>query len=178
MWNLAAALAEVLLRRRGPESLPDSGFLVAVLLVIDFGLSSAVLSLGSGFGGWDLLLLIVDMALYFAYIFAILSFFKLERRYWRTMTALLGADIWIMLLYIPLALLALGLGFNLDEAPFDWLQIALLLWLIYISAWVLARSLSQSLIVGLMFEILYLCTWLSIGDFLGFPAVSLSSTST
>ena len=45
MWQLASAVGEIVLRRRGPESLPDSNFLVAFLLVISVLLSLVALFL-------------------------------------------------------------------------------------------------------------------------------------
>jgi hypothetical protein len=178
VWKLAAAFAEVALRRRGPESLPDSMFLVVVLLAIDLGISILLLTLVSSQASTDFLLLVIDTALYLAFIYAVLTFFKLERRYRQTVTALLGADIWITSAYLMLAIVALGFGLELGAPPVGWLELALYFWLVYVSAWVLARSLSQTLIVGFMFEILYLYTWLSIRNILVPPAVTLSSTST
>jgi hypothetical protein len=178
VWKLATAFAEVALRRRGPESLPDSTFLVIVLMAVDLSISIVALTLDGGLAGVELMLLAVNTALFLLFTYAVLTFFKLERRFRQTVSAILGADIWITLAYLPLALLGLGFGLELATPPFAWVQIAVYAWAVYISAWVLARSLSQPLIVGFMFEILYVLTWLSISDALVPPAAVPASTST
>ena len=177
MWKLAAAFAEVALRRRGPETLPDSTFLVVVLVLADAMVSILALTLDAGLSGLDLLLLAVNTGLFLAFTYAVLTFFKLERRYRQTVSAILGADIWITLVFVPLALVGLGMGLDLSQPPFGWVQLAFWIWAVFISAWVLARSLSQPLIVGFMFEVLYILTWLSIRDVLAPPAASLPSAS-
>jgi hypothetical protein len=178
VWKLAAAFAEVALRRRGPESLPDSNFLVVALVCGDLVVSLVALTLDAGLSGRDLTLLGANTVLFLAFTYAVLTFFKLERRYRQTVSALLGADIWITLVSLPLALVALSFGLNLAELPFFWVQLVFYLWSVFISAWVLARSLSQPLIVGFMFEILYILTWLSISTALAPSVATLSSTST
>jgi len=178
VWKLAAAFAEVVLRRRGPESLPDSTFLLICLLVIDVAvLLLAAMTLDAGVSERDFVLIAVSMALFLAFTYAVLTFFKLERRYRQTVSAILGAEIWVTLVTIALALLALGFGLDVSGQPFNWLRLALSAWLAFVSASVLARSLSQPLIVGFMFEILYILTWLSISNVLVPPAATLSSAS-
>ena len=170
MWRLAVAFGEVALRRRGPESLPNSTFVVGLLLVIDIILKFVLLPLDTGATGIDLTLVLANLVLFLAFIFAVLTFFKLERRYLQTVSALLGVDIWVTLIVLPLGLLALGFGMDFYQSPFFWIRLAVELWAVFVSAWVLARSLSQPLIVGFMFEILYLLTAFYIANALLPPA--------
>jgi hypothetical protein len=166
VWRLAAAFAEIALRRRGPETLPDSTFLVLILLAVDLLTSLIYLALFDGLTIRDMELLAGNLALSFAFVFAVLRFFKLERRFRQTMSARLGVDIWITLVFILFALP----GWMLDADPqskfYQGLWIGLFLWSVFIGAWVLARSLSQPLIIGLMFEILLTLTSFSLGDLL------------
>jgi hypothetical protein len=177
VWKLAAAFAEVGLRRRGPESLPNSTFVVCLLLVVDLVLKIAVLPLDTGASGLGMTLLVANVVLFLSFIYAVLTFFKLERRYRQTVSALLGVDIWVTLLVVPLALLALGFGADMYQFPFFWIRLALELWAVFIAAWVLARSLSQPLIVGFMFEILYLLTAFYISNALAPPTINLTTAS-
>ena len=167
MWQLAAAFAEIAMRRRGPETLPDSKFLVAALLVIAVLIGVGDLAMRNRFSSANFAYLFLDAVLWLAYVFAVLSFFKLERRYLQTLAATLGAQLIIYLVYLPAALGVMLVGFDLIDSPpgriLSWL---LVLWTAFVAAWILARALSQPLIVGLMFEILYILTSLSIGDLL------------
>jgi hypothetical protein len=178
VWQLVTAVAEIALRRRGPDSLPDSSFLVFFLLgvyVVVALLVSAILV--SGNTASSLARLAADTALFFAFVYAVLSFFKLERRYRQTMSAMLGADIVINLIFLPVGVAALALGFDILEPPFGWVSLVFYLWSVFIAASVLARSLSQPLLVGFMFEILFILTSLSIGDFLAPPAEQVAVES-
>jgi hypothetical protein len=171
VWKLASAVADIAMRRRGPDSLPDSTFLVLFLLgayVLVALLVSVVLTGGLTVRG--LARLAVDTALFFAFVYAVLCFFRLERRFRQTVSAMLGASIFINLAFLPVGALGLALGLQILDSPFVWFGLAFEIWSIFIAAWILARSLGQALIVGFMFEILFLLTSFSIGEMLTPPA--------
>jgi len=157
VWQLAAAYAEIALRRRGPESLPDSAFLVAITLLVDFAAYLVELGFYGGIDGIGLVLYAADTALLFALVFGVLAFFRLERRFRQTMAALLGADVIITLAFLPIAALGTMTGQDLLADPFLWLRVGFLFWMIFVGATILARSLNQAFIVGLGFEILFIC---------------------
>ena len=162
MWQLVVAFGEIVLRRRGPESLPDSDFLVLFLLAAYVLVTLVDLTMIGGLTRLDLVLLSANIALLLAFVFATLTFFKVERRYRQTISAIIGAEIVITLTYLPFAIVAIALGIDVAEGPFLWLRLGFLFWWLFVAACVLARSLSQPLIVGMMFAILYLHTSLSI----------------
>lgn len=170
MWQLATAFAEIALRRRGPESLPDSAFLLLLVLAADVAVSLVSETIVGGLTSLDLVLLSSNILLSLAFTFAALTFFKLERRFRQTASALLGTDVFITLVYLPFAAGARLSGIDLSdvdalgESPFLWIWLVFFFWSIYVYAFVLARSLSQPLLVGIMFAILYLLTWLGIVD--------------
>jgi len=87
-----------------------------------------------------------------------------ERRFRQTMSALLGVDIVVYLVFFPIALVGLGLDLNLESDQFYSLRLVLYIWWFAVAAMVLARSLSQPLILGFMFAILYFLTSLSITE--------------
>lgn len=165
VWQLATAFGEIAIRRRGPEILPDSNFLLASLLVI-YVVANFVDFLFYGImTGRSLLHLAAQLTLLLAYVFAVLTFFKLERRYRQTLSAILGANIFIFCMFIPIALAALLLGLDLEARPFIALRIGMLFWAIFIEAFILARALSQPFILGAMFEILYVLPSWSISGY-------------
>lgn len=165
------ALAEIALRRRGPDGLPDSVFLVLFLLplYILVTLAKAVVLFGE-FTLQLLLQLAAEIVLLFAFIYAVLSFFRLERRYRQTVSAVLGADIVISLVFLPIGIAGVALGFDFLEFPFFWVSLAFAFWFIFIASSILARSLAQPLIVGLMLEFLLILTSFYVGQLLVPPA--------
>lgn len=166
VWQLAAAFAEIALRRRGPDSLPDSGFLVALALVVDLLVYLVEVGFYGGVDQLGLLLFAVDTILLFLFVYSVLAFFRLERRFRQTIAAMLGVDIVITLCFLPFAAFGALSGQDLLSEPFLLLRLVFVFWLIYVSAAALARSLNQPLIVGLGFEILYICLSLFIVFFL------------
>ena len=93
------------------------------------------------------------------------EFFKLDRRYRQTMSAILGANLVIYFVFIPVALGSLVAGVPLDSAPLIWFRIGLFLWAVVVEATILARALSQPLILGFMFEFLYVLPSLSLSEY-------------
>ena len=165
MWQLASAFGEIALRRRGPETLPDSYFLVGLLLAVYLLVSLFDLAVYDMLTGRGVASLGAQIALMFAYVFAVLRFFRLDRRYRQTMSAILGANLAIYLVFVPFALGGLLTNAGLDSAPFIWLRIGLFLWAVVIEASIFARALSQPLILGFMFEFLYVLPSLSISEY-------------
>jgi len=165
------AVAEIALRRRGPDSLPDSAFLVSFLLALQILVSLAkALVLFGGLTPQFLIRFSADIVLFFAFVYAVLSFFRLERRYRQTLSAVLGVDIVISLAFLPVGVAGVALGFDIVDFPFVWISLAFDFWFIFIAGSILARSLSQPLIVGVMLEILLVLTSMNIGQLLAPPA--------
>ncbi|HEY5665920.1 MAG TPA: hypothetical protein VIV64_04295 [Gammaproteobacteria bacterium] len=165
MWQLASAFGEIALRRRGPESLPASQFLVAFLLGIYFLTSLFDLGVYDMLTGRGIAGAAAQVMLMFGYVFAVLRFFKVDRRYRQTMSAILGANLVIYFVFVPVALGSLMAGVPLDSAPLIWFRIGLFLWAVVVEATILARALSQPLILGFMFEFLYVLPSLSLSEY-------------
>jgi hypothetical protein len=166
VWQLARTFGELALRRRGPESLPDSTFLVGLLLAMSTLLSLVDLALYGFLAPRGLGNLVAQTALLFFYVFAVLSFFQLDRRYRRTMCAILGADI---VIYLPFLVFALaGLAFRVDPTAdlILGVRLAVFIWTVIVEASILARALSQPLVLGFMFAILYVVLSRSISVYL------------
>jgi len=174
VWHLAAAYIEIALQRRGPETLPDSKFLLLALVVLNVPLGIAVRALIAELSARGIAIDLFGTALYLAFVFAVLRFFKFEQRYVRTMSALLGIDVLVQLVLIAFGSAGMLVGLSYDEAPLWVVYLVVVLWWIVIAAFILGRALSQPMIVGLMFVLIYLLTQLSLSDLLQ-PAIPDSS---
>jgi hypothetical protein len=160
-------MAEIAIRRRGPDSLPDSRFLLFFLLA----LQTLLVLIGTVLLTGELTTVlsveyVARTALFFAFVYAVLSLFRVERRYRQTMCAMLGVAIVIQLAFLPVAISAVALGIDIESESFLALSLVFELWSVFISASILARSLSQPLMVGLMLEILFVLTSLYVGQLL------------
>ena len=89
------------------------------------------------------------------------------RRYLGVVTgeAILGANLVIYFVFIPVAFGSVVAGVPLDSAPLIWFRIGLFLWAVVVEATILARALSQPLILGFMFEFLYVLPSLSLSEY-------------
>lgn len=173
MWQLATAMAEIAIRRRGPEGLPDSSFLVLFLLALHTLLVLlAGITLTDGLTVAFLVEFVAHTSLFFAFVFAVQSLFRVERRYRQTMCAMLGAGIVIQLAFLPVAIGAVALGVDMRGESFIAFSIPFDLWSIFIAASILARSLGQPLLVGFMLEILFVLTSLYVGQLIA-PSADL-----
>ena len=167
MWQLATAMAEIAIRRRGPEGLPDSSFLVFFCLAVHALLVVVVAVILTGGLSAEILIRFVSrVVLFLAFVYAVLRLFRLERRYRQSVCAMLGANIFIQVAFLPVGIGAVLMGVDILGEPFTAVSFAFELWSIFIGASILARSLSQPLIVGLMLEILLVLTSLYAGQLL------------
>lgn len=165
MWQLASAIGEITLRRRGPEALPDSRFLTGLLLSSYVLVHLIYFSLHAGVTWLALGNLVAQIAFAFVFIYAVLTFFKLERRYRQTMSAFFGINVVVVLVYLPIAIGALALNFDLAGRGFQSVRLGFLLWSVVIEAHIFARALSQPLILGFMFAILYVLPSMSVSEY-------------
>jgi hypothetical protein len=98
--RLIFAFLDVMLHRRGPDSIPSSRFLLWSLLAVSFSMRIAI----SGWAGGDARAAAVDvlvLGLDVWFVWALLRTFNKQQRFRQTMTALLGADIILSILYLP-----------------------------------------------------------------------------
>jgi hypothetical protein len=98
--RLIFAFVDIMLHRRGPDSLPSSQFLLWLLLASSLAVRVAINWWAGGSGravAVDVLVLGLDLW----FVWALLRTFSRQQRFRQTMTALLGADIILSLLYAP-----------------------------------------------------------------------------
>ena len=100
MLRLFLAFVDIMLHRRGPDSIPSSPFLLWSLLALSLAVHFAINWWAGGSGraaAVDVLVLGLDVW----FVWALLRTFSKQPRFRQTMTALLGVDIVLSLLFAP-----------------------------------------------------------------------------
>jgi hypothetical protein len=169
--SLALAFVDITLHRRGPDELPASRFLLSVLIGL-YLLTSLI-------GIWTLgvldsgaaQLLLFDSVFFLAYVFVALRLFRHDRRYPQTVIALLGTEVVINIVGLPLALWSRSISVPPDPYSVPMLlHLVLLLWWIDVAGFILSRAISRPYFVGVLFVIVYVLTSYRISTFLFPPA--------
>ena len=157
MLRLIFAFVDIMLHRRGPDSLPSVPFLLWTLLVLSIVADWLVLWLNADPPRWFVVsLLVTGFDVWF--IWGVLRAFSRTVRFRQTMTAILGAEVLLTILQAPLVLAEAPR----QDAPnqtltlLDVLSLLILVWWIDINAFVLARALERPY---------FLCVTLAIGYF-------------
>ena len=159
MLRLIFAFVDIMLHRRGPDSLPSSQFLFWALLALSILADGIILWMAGEPGrAFAVSLLVTGFDLWF--VWALLRTFNRQPRFRQTMTAMLGARVLLGVLQVPLVS-------ALAKAPPDAqnpqvgfagiLWLLLLVWSIDISAFVFSRALERPYL---------LCAAIVIGYFL------------
>jgi hypothetical protein len=153
--RLILALVDIMLHRRGPDSLPSSPFLfwllLAAMLATSFGASAVA---GTTVREAAALLLIIGFEFWF--VWAVLFLFQRQRRFRQTMSAVLGTDAILTALTIPL------IPFTEQAAPaserFSAASLVITafeIWSILILAFVLSRALDRPYLLTVAVSIAY-----------------------
>jgi hypothetical protein len=172
VWSLASAFVDIALHRRGPDELPPSRFLLGALVGLYVLVGFVELWTFGVLDTGNIELLFIDVAFFPAYIFVALRLFGRDRRFLQTMTALLGTDVFIRIVGLPLALWSRSIAVPPDPYSTPMLlRLLLVLWWIDVAGFILSRGQSRPYFVGVVFVLVYLSTSLGIGDFL-FPLAS------
>lgn len=146
MLRLILAFVELMLHRRGPDSLPSSRFLLWSALAASLAADSLVLALAGRSGRWFAVAALV-LVLNVWFVWALLRTFNRQPRFRQTMTALFGANAILTAMQAPIVVLLM------QEPPLDPQNPALtlprligalmIIWAIDISAFVFSRALER-----------------------------------
>ena len=167
VWPLALAFFDIALHRRGPEGLPPSKFLFGLLLALYLIVSLLSLWILGVLGSGDVTLLVLDCVFFLAYVFVTLRLFRRERRFGQTASALLGTDVLLSIIGLPLALWSRSIGVPPDPSAVPMLlRLLIVLWWVDVAGFVLSRAIARPYIVGVLFVILYVMASLNIRDLL------------
>jgi hypothetical protein len=153
--RLIFALFDIMLHRRGPDSLPSSPFLFWLLVAAALATSFAALVVGGiTVRGTVAMLLVVGFGFWF--VWAVLRLFERQGRFRQTMSAALGTDVIITALAIPLIPFAQqAFAANQDFSAASLAVAALRVWSIDIMAFVLSRALDRPYLLTLAISIAY-----------------------
>ena len=157
MLRLILAFVEIMLHRRGPESLPSSPFLLWSLFALALAADFVVLGLAERSARWFAVdVLVFGLNVWF--VWALLRTFNRQPRFRQTMTGLLGAGVLLSVVAAPLVPLLVETPAD-PENPMLTLPIVLSLllevWSIDISAFVFSRALERPYLLCLAIVIGY-----------------------
>jgi hypothetical protein len=141
--RLILAFVDIMLHRRGPDSMPSSSFLLWLLLALSIGVHAA-LNLWAGGDGRVVAVDVLILGLDVWFVWALLRLFGKQPRFRQTMIALLGADIVLSILYAPvLPSLAEQDPENPELTLPVILTVAAFAWAIDINSFVFSRALER-----------------------------------
>ena len=162
MWRLISAFVEIAFHRRGPEQLPSSGFLFALLLVANLAVALVTVATVDVVDH-PVLMVAVDAVFGLAFFWCVLRAFERERRFRQTASALLGTDILLSLVGLPLVLWHRSLDAPPDQVTIPvLLQLLLLVWSVDITAFVLSRALDRMYVLAVAIVVGYLLLSISL----------------
>jgi hypothetical protein len=157
MLALLQAFFEILICRRGPEDLPDSPFLLEMMIIAYMLAQTLVVIIL--YGRWsevELLAILVDTAVLALFFWLLLKFTQRAGRYRRTLTALFGTGALLALPQAPLVFFSEAASTAGQSAVGPALcLLAVLFWSIVVQAHIASRALSSNIGVGLAVALAY-----------------------
>jgi hypothetical protein len=162
MRALLALLRDIVLCRRGPDELPVSRALLVALLVA-YAAGNFVQALLSG---WTLRgvapLVIVEIAMLLAWVWALLAFFGRRPRFTQTMSAVLG--IALVLTLIDVALLAVDHLVGVPGAVSDSWSVIRLFVMVLLIGRVLMLAIDGGMLTGFVFTMMMILSIIYVGQ--------------
>jgi len=147
MLRLLQTFVDIALWRKGPQDLPGSTTLAALVLltyvVIEFiGVRLFDLSLRAA-----AIFICVDVLMICGWLWLVLAFFGRRQRFVQTMTATLGIGVMILLLDITVRSLELALGLG-NELASNWLLLRFLI-IALVMGRIFMHALDRGLVTGM-----------------------------
>lgn len=156
MLPILDVFLQIALRRRGPEDLPDSGFLlvltaacyVVALTLLAWPIYGASGALARSVG--------LDLLLLYGCVWGLLRFTGHAARLGRTLTAVFGTGALLSLLMVPFNFWLGSLSGTERPAVLPVLaNLAIVSWSLVVNAHILARALSSPFTLGLVLSVAY-----------------------
>ena len=154
MVRLILALVDIMLHRRGPDSLPSSPFLFWLLLAAMLASEFTLLAL-VGITVPKTVVMLLVMGFEFWFVWAVLFLFERQRRFRQTMSAVLGTDAILAVATIPLVPFAEPAAASQQFSPAEIAALVLQVWSILILAFVLSRAVDRPYLLTLAVSIAY-----------------------
>jgi hypothetical protein len=143
--RLILAFVDVLLHRRGPDSLPSSQFLLSSLFALSLAADLTVIWMAGLSVRWVAVSVLV-FGLNIWFVWALLRTFNRQARFRQTMTALLGANVILTLLQVPLVPLLMETPLDAENPTLTLprlLGLLIIFWVIDVSAFIFSRALER-----------------------------------
>lgn len=142
---------QIMILRKGPQDLPYSRALLALLSVLAFCLGLFIMLLPDSKGQTHpleqtVLFVLVQYAALMGSVFLLLRILKYSARVLQTLCALLGVDILFNLLQLGLYLLSLLMG--ADNAAIVIFNYVLMIWVLVVNATILRHALAISILAA------------------------------
>ena len=154
MLQVAQVFWQMLFRRLGPESLPASGFLLAVTAVIYILTQFLLAYVVYGAVPQLFSMVALETALLVAGTWALLLIAGRTARFSQTLTSLLGSGALLTVLAVPVCIWSLNSQGTGQASP-SLVLLGLTVWLIIVYGHIFSRSLSRPFGVGLLFAVAY-----------------------
>lgn len=141
MWPIVRICWDICLFRRGPQALPASPVLLALVLAA-YLVMDGILGLASGLGtAANLRTSLVDTAMLGAFCALLLFFWRRLPRFNQTLLAFAGSGVVLMLVSLPLAALTRLSAHPALAATGSYLALGIVLWNIAVMAFILHHAL-------------------------------------
>lgn len=155
MLTLLSAFVDIALHRRGPEHLPASRFLLALVLAANLAVAALVVQMMRD-PTYPFLAVLILTGLELAFVWCLLRAFERERRFVQTAAAVLGTDTLLTIIGLPLLAWHRALGAPPNEATLpQMLDLLIWVWSIDIAASIMSRALERPYVVALAIMIGY-----------------------
>ena len=153
MSATAKLFFDICLLRKGPEDVPFSGFLLALVVVLSIIVS---IWIGAMINSMRLAVFSTIAELFFTFVFIKLLLMNKPERFLQTFIALLGALTLINLFYIPAVYIYLSKENNESiQAYIVLVAFALLIWKIIACGHIFSKALPSPMVYGVAISIAY-----------------------
>lgn len=164
MEALFRTLLSIALLKRGPQTLPSSSYLLALMLAAHL-VTGVLLGLFSLSTQMALFSALVGTLMMVALVHGLLLLHRLHARVTQTLTALAGCEVLIGLLALPLTALYYTGGGMAELASL--LSLLLLVWNVAVAAHIFRHALNVSVGMGVLFAIGYTLVSLGLSGLVG-----------
>jgi hypothetical protein len=148
MWKLVQTFVDIALWRKGPQDLPASRFLAALVLVAYIIASFVQVRLLHLHLRSAVVIIAVDVLMMVAWLWAVLSFFGRRQRFIQTFTAMVGVGMLLATLDIAVRAIQLFTAGPADNLPDVWLALRFLA-IALIMGRILMHALDRGLLTGM-----------------------------
>jgi hypothetical protein len=156
MLAFVQALLNVALRKKGPEDLPDSRFLLWVTFLVYLLLQVPLGWIAYGPSAVLVSTIAVSIILVVSGLWVLLALFGYQARFRQSLTAMLGTNALLSALSMPFSLWRdITINFESGVALPSTIIFAIMVWSLVIDGHIFSRAISKSFGIGLMISVAF-----------------------